>query len=403
MPSNAIGRRAALGGLSALFAWSFAPRLSSAAGARDPRLLVLVLRGGLDGLAAVPALGDPDFDASRLAPELRAAGATLPLDATFALNRNLPALHAMYTAREALLVHAVASPYRSRSHFDGQAVLEAGVPDLVHGGRSTGWLSRALSALPRGERLPPPRGLAISSTVPLILQGQAPIETWQRQAFRYADDDTIARLLDLYEARDPTLAEALRRGAGLDGVGMREVEGDEPPAAMRSDFAADARAAARFMALPDGPRIGAISYGGWDTHANQGSVDGQLARNLAALDAALAALREGLAPVWRETVVAVITEFGRTVRMNGSRGTDHGVGTVALLIGGAVRGGRVLADWPGLAPARLFEGRDLAPTTDIRQVMQAVLAEHLGLDPRRLSNEIFPASANLPRLRGLVG
>jgi uncharacterized protein (DUF1501 family) len=399
-----IGRRAALAGLGTLFAWSHAPRLSSASGARDPRLLVLLLRGGLDGLAAVPALGDPAFDTARLAPELRDPAATVPLDNLFALNRSMPRLAEMYRAREALILHAVATPYRQRSHFDAQDMLETGFPDLV-AGRRTGWLNRALAALPRGERLPPPRGLAISSVVPLIMQGPAPVESWQRQVFRYADDDTVARLLDLYEARDPVLAEALRRGAALDGV-MRDEEaqpGMAAPQPGRLDFAGDAAAAARFMARPDGPRIAAISYGGWDTHAEQGSVQGRLARHLEALDEALGALREGLRPVWRDTVVVVATEFGRTVRVNGSRGTDHGLGGIALLLGGAVRGGRVLADWPGLATAQLHEGRDLAATTDLRAVFKGVLAEHLGLEERRLDAEIFPASAGRPRLRGLVG
>ena len=402
--SHLFGRRAALAGLGSLFSWSYAPRLSSAAGTRDPRLLVLLLRGGLDGLAAVPALGDPSFDTARHAPDLREAGATLPLDGIFALNRNMPALAEMYRAREALVLHAVASPYRDRSHFDGQDLLETGFPNLAMGNRS-GWLNRALALLPRGERLPPPKGLAVGATVPLIMQGTAPVETWQRQVFRYADDDTIARLLDLYEARDPGLAESLRLGAALDGT-LRLDNPEESTAPVPRglpDFTTDATAAARLMARPDGPRIAAISYGGWDTHAEQGSVSGRLARQFEALDKALGALKAGLQPVWRDTVVAVVTEFGRTVRLNGTRGTDHGTATIALLLGGAVRGGRVLADWPGLAAGQLHEGRDLKPTTDMRAVMKGLLAEHLGLDDRRLGEEVFPASASLARLRGLVG
>ncbi len=399
-----IGRRLALGGLGALFGWGYMPRLSSAAGTRDPRLLVLVLRGGMDGLAAVPALGDPAFDEARHAPELREAGATTPLDSFFALNRNMPELAAMYRDRQALVLHAVASPYRGRSHFDGQDVLESGAPAVSTGGR-TGWLNAALALLPHGERVAAPRGLGIAATVPLILRGPASVETWQRQVYRYADDDTVARLLDLYEARDPALAEALRAGAALDGT-MRNGEDAADGMAVPGtplNFAADAAAAARFMARPDGPRIGAISYGGWDTHAEQGSVTGRLGRNLAALDQALGALKAGLAPVWQDTVVAVVTEFGRTVRVNGTRGTDHGTATVALLLGGAVRGGRVLTDWPGLATAQLFEGRDLAPTTDIRAAMKGMLAEHLGLDEQRLGSQVFAESAGVRPLRGLVG
>lgn len=400
-----IGRRATLAGLGSLFAWSFAPRLSSAAGGRDARLLVLVLRGGLDGLAAVPPLGDPAFPQMRQGSETLQPDAALPLDNLFALNRNMPALAEMFRAREALILHAIASPYRERSHFDAQHVLETGLPGLAPEERH-GWLNRALELMPRGERLPPPRGLAVSPVVPVIMAGRAPVETWQRQIFRYADDDTIARLLDLYEARDPVLAEALRRGADLDGV-LRHDALEETPRPRANlgqpDFAAEALGAARLMARPDGPRIAAISFGGWDTHHDQGSIQGRLGRVLGGLDAALAAIRTGLQPVWRESVVAVVTEFGRTVRVNGSRGTDHGVGTVALLLGGAVRGGRVLGDWPGLAPAQLFEGRDLRPTLDLRAAMKGVLEEHLGLEARALGTRVFPGSERLAPIRGLIG
>lgn len=399
-----IARRRALAGLGSLFAWSFAPRVSSAAGAREPRLMVLVLRGGLDGLAAVPPLGDPAFADLRLGAEIVQAGAAVPLDNLFALNRNMPALARMYQGREALLVHAVATPYRQRSHFEAQDMLETGFPDRVTGQR-TGWLNRALSALPRGERVPPPRGLAVSATVPLIMAGPAPVDSWQRQAFRYADDDTVARLLDLYEARDEVLAEALRRGAATDGMfrdGTMELRGEQDGGG-RSSFAADASAAAQLMARPDGPRVAAISYGGWDTHFNQGSVEGRLGRGLAALDEALGALHRELQPVWRDTVVAVITEFGRTVRINGSQGTDHGIGTIAMLLGGAVRGGRVLSDWPGLRTEQLYEGRDLLPTTDMRSVLKGLMQEHLGLEGAAAMEAAFPGSVGVPVLRGLVG
>lgn len=400
-----IGRRGALAGLGALFAWSYAPRLSSAAGSRDPRLLVLVLRGGLDGLAAVPPLGDPAFQQMRLGSDTMEPGAVLPLDNMFGLNRNMPVLAEMFRAQQALILHAISTAYRERSHFDAQHVLETGLPGLAPQER-TGWLNRALELMPRGERLPPPRGLAVSAVVPVIMTGRAPIDTWQRQVFRYADDETIARLLDLYEARDPVLAEALRRGAALDGV--LAAEGATGGAAAgripgQPDFVTEASGAARLMARPDGPRIAAISYGGWDTHVEQGSIQGRLGRGLGALDAALAAVKAGLEPVWRDTVVAVVTEFGRTVRVNGSRGTDHGVGTVALLVGGAVRGGRVLSDWPGLAEAQLFQGRDLRPTLDLRAAMKGMLAEHLGLDARLLGARVFPGSEGLPALRGLIG
>lgn len=392
-----FARRAVLAGLGTLFAWAHMPRLADAAG-RDPRLLVVILRGGLDGLGLIQPIGDPDYAALR--PQDAAGGTRL--DEMFALNAAMPNLLAMLRAREALALHAVATQYRGRSHFDGQDVLETALPSVTTGVRS-GWLNRALEAMPRGARLPAPKGLAVAPVVPAIMQGRAPVETWQPQTFRYSDDDLIARLLDLYEARDPKLAESLRAGAALDHL-MQEV----PPGAPRErvpgrpDFVTEAAAAARIMARPDGPRIAAMGFNGWDTHAQQGTNRGVLYTRLGALDDALGALRSGLGPVWGDTVVAVITEFGRTARLNGTNGTDHGTATAALLLGGPVRGGRVLADWPGLAVGSLHEGRDLRPTMDLRAVLAGVLVEHLGL-PERAIADTFPNERALRPMTGLIG
>jgi uncharacterized protein (DUF1501 family) len=392
-----IARRAALAGLGSLFAWGFAPRL--AAGARgDPRLLVILLRGGLDGISMIQPVGDPAFAALRGAD----AGEAVPLDSLFALHQGMPKLLALYRAGEALAIHAVHTPYRERSHFDGQDVLETGLPRLTTGAR-TGWLNRALAEIPRGARLPAPRGLAVSPVVPVIMQGPAPVETWQPQAFRYADDDLVARLLDLYEARDPRLAAALRAGAELDRA-MQEVPAGQPGTTRipgRPDFVTEAAGAARIMARPDGPRVAALGLTGWDTHAGQGTARGNLANRLGALDDAIGAIHAGLGPVWGDTVVVIVTEFGRTVRMNGSAGTDHGMATCALLLGGRVAGGRVLADWPGLAPQQLHEGRDLRPTADLRGVLAGVLAEQLGVPATALARA-FPDTTGVAPWRGLV-
>ncbi|MFL1462851.1 DUF1501 domain-containing protein [Roseococcus sp. DSY-14] len=390
--SHPAARRAVLGGLGTLFAWGFAPHRAAAQG-RDPRLLVVVLRGALDGLAMVQPVGDPAFAALRGAE----SGTPHRLDDLFALHAGMPRLLAMFAAGEALAVHAAHTPYRGRSHFDGQDVLESGLGG-VPGGARTGWLNRALEVLPRGARLPAPRGLAISPTVPVIMQGAAPVETWQPQAFRYADPALVARLLDLYEARDPRLAEALRQGAALDDALQAEGQGRAAPGLPR--FVAEAQAAARIMSRPDGPRVAALSVTGWDTHAAQGTAQGALAQRLGLLDQALGALRDGLAPAWADTVVAVVTEFGRTAALNGSRGTDHGAASAALLLGGRVAGGRVLADWPGLAPHDLLDGRDLRPTTDLRAVLAGVLEAQLGLGGAAL-RAAFP-DAGLRPLRGLL-
>jgi uncharacterized protein (DUF1501 family) len=331
-----LARRSFLAGSGALFAWAFMPRVASAAGARDPRFLTIVLRGGLDGLSAVPAIGDPDHVRLRRELDLDAS-AVLPLDGFFALNRSMGHLHRLWLRREATIVHAVATPYRERSHFDGQDVLETG---LDRAGGREGWLARALATLPRGERTRPRTGLAVGPATPLILRGNAEIVSWSPQAFPSPGEDTARRLLALYEARDPALAAALAAGMETGRVAQREgVAGFARSGGPDRVFAEQARAAARFMALEDGPRVAAMSFDGWDTHADQGPRNGRLARLLGALDGAVGALADELGPVWNETVVAIVTEFGRTARQNGTEGTDHGTGTIALLVGGAVAGG----------------------------------------------------------------
>jgi uncharacterized protein (DUF1501 family) len=163
-----------------------------------------------------------------------------------------------------------------------------------------------------------------------------------------------------------------------------------------------ARGAAKLMAADDGPRIAALAFDGWDTHANEGGPVGRLAGLLSGLDGALAEFESGLGPHWRDTVIVVATEFGRTARINGTEGTDHGTGTIALLAGGAVKGGRVISDWPSLKPASLYEGRDLAPTTDLRAVIKGVLGDHLGLSERALADAVFPDSAMAKPMKGLI-
>jgi uncharacterized protein (DUF1501 family) len=265
----------------------------------------------------------------------------------------------------------------------------------------SGWLNRALEALPRGERVM--SGLAIGPTAPLVLRGAAPTVGWTPVALPQADDDTAMRLVDLYHHRDPALASALSQGLRLDrtaqGDDLRPKPGTNNAGAMRLV----ARGGAKLMAADDGPRIAALAFDGWDTHANEGGPVGRLALLLSGLDGALAEFERGLGERWRDTVVLIATEFGRTARINGTEGTDHGTGTIALLAGGAVKGGRVISDWPGLKPASLYEGRDLAPTTDLRAVIKGVLHDHLGLAERVLAETVFPDSAPEKPMKGLVG
>jgi uncharacterized protein (DUF1501 family) len=405
-----LSRRGLIGGSAASLAlWGFVPRSASAAPNRDPRLLTIVLRGGLDGLSLAAPVGDPDYARLRgklaLQPAGASAGAGLPLDTMFVLNPSMPRLHALFQKREALVFHAIATPYRGRSHFDGQDVLESGLPGVSRS--DDGWMNRALAGLPRAGSADR-QGLAMGAVVPLIMRGQAPVLSWAPKAYNLPiQDSTVTRLLDLYSEADPRLAKALVEGLGLDRIATAEPAKATPPAPGQPqrpfrDFIETAEAAARFMSTPDGPRIGALSYNGWDTHANEGVVQGQLANRLGGLDAAIGAFADGMGAAWASTVVLVVTEFGRTARTNGTEGTDHGTGMCALVLGGAINGGLVITDWPGLAETQLHENRDLKPTADLRAVIKGVLADHLGLPTALLAARVFPDSAAITPNRDLI-
>jgi uncharacterized protein (DUF1501 family) len=231
--------------------------------------------------------------------------------------------------------------------------------------------------------------------------------SWTPPRLPPANDDTMLRLLDLYRHTDPALARALEERVSLAAIaGAGSAAKSEPPKGpaqqVRAYFAEAAGTAAKFLAQPDGPRIGALAFDGWDTHADEGALNGRLAALLGALDGALAAVETNMGAAWRETVVAVVTEFGRTARINGTEGTDHGTATVALLAGGALKGGRVIADWPGLKPANLQDGRDLKPTTDLRAVLKGVLKEHLRVDEQALAAKVFPDSGAVKPMGGLL-
>jgi uncharacterized protein (DUF1501 family) len=409
-------RRELLLASGTLFAWAFAPKLARAEGP-DPRLLTIVLRGALDGLAAVAPVGDPDWVGLRGDKALTLNGATpaLPLNSFFALNPAMPNLHRLYTSGAATIVHAAATPYRERSHFDGQDVLESGV--LRPGASESGWLNRALTTLaPDGRAGAVSRdAFAVGPMTPLVVRGPAPVLSWTPPRLPPANDDTMMRLLDLYRHTDPALARALEERMGLAAIaGAGAAKSDQskpdqkpqppkgPAQQVRAYFAEAAGTAAKFLAQPDGPRIGALAFDGWDTHADEGALNGRLAALLGALDGALAAVETNMGAAWRDTVVVVVTEFGRTARINGTEGTDHGTATVALLAGGALKGGRVIADWPGLKPANLQDGRDLKPTTDLRAVMKGLLKEHLRVDERALAAKVFPDSGAVKPMGGLL-
>ena len=421
-------RRAVLGTAGALFAWAYSPRMLRAAGARDPRFVCIVLRGALDGVACVAPVGDPNYVGLHRDMALRLDGPNpaFRLDSLFALHPAMPNLARLFRKREAAMVHAVATPYRERSHFDGQDVLESG-----YGGKGrvdSGWLNRMIAATPAGERIAPHGALGVGVIAPLVVRGSAPVIGWAPGGARDSDDDLAMRVLDLYGQRDPKLSAALSQGLEVERLAMdgaspmtasvdmaaKPMEAGASMAAPKSDDPAAykpsspsgmrqiAEGAARLVARDDGPRIAALALEGWDTHANEGGATGVLANRLRGLDAAIAAFEKILGSKWRDTVVMVVTEFGRTARINGTAGTDHGVGTVALLAGGAVAGGRVVADWPGLAPGQLFDGRDLRPTADLRAVAKGVLGDLFGVSARALGDAVFPDSAGVTPMQGLV-
>jgi uncharacterized protein (DUF1501 family) len=383
-------RREALQLLGAMAAAAGLPRLALAAPSSSERRLVFVfLRGGMDGLSAVPATGDPDYAARR--GELAVNGA-LPLDATFGLSPYLAEMRKLYAARELAVLHAVASPYRERSHFDAQNLLENGTAKPF--GRETGWLNAALGASARG-------GLALGQSIPLVLRGPAHVGSWSPSALPGPDANLLERLAELYRG-DALLARSFaaareaqgmmeRRDAARAGMGGG---GPQPVVEL-------AKAAGEILGKREGPRVASIDFGGWDTHINQLGEYSALTRNLRLLDRSVATLKDALGPAWRHTAVLVVTEFGRTVAPNGSNGTDHGTAGAAFVAGGAVRGGRVIADWPGLGERALHEGRDLRPTLDLRALFKAALIAQMGLDEAALEAQVFPGSRGVKPLAGL--
>ena len=415
MKRSAMDRREFMGGATLAAAGALLMRSVAFAGtAGGPRLVVIIMRGALDGLAAVPPWGDPDYARLRGALAIGAPGGTdgaLPLDGMFGLHPSLAFLHEAYGAGELVVCHAAASAYRERSHFDGQDVLESGFA-TPHASMS-GWLNRALAALPAVAARPTAEpGIAIGANVPLLLRGPAPVASWSPTRLSAVDEDTLQRITDLY-AQDPQLSQRLAEALTTDAMagdgdaqGMGALSAASASSAAvkpaNNQYAEVVRAAAGFLGHEDGPRVAVFDTTGWDTHQNEGGARGQLANRLGALDAGLRLLKQQSEPVWRNTAVIAVTEFGRTAAVNGTGGSDHGTGTVAFLMGGAVNGGRVVADWPGLSQKALYQQRDLVPTLDLRALLKGVLADHLGVPQRALDDKVFPGSGGVKPLRDLI-
>jgi uncharacterized protein (DUF1501 family) len=372
----------------------------------------------MDGLSVSPPVGDPDYVPLRGDLALGGfdqPGGALKLDGTFGLHPKLAALHALALKGQARIAPAVATPDRARSHFEAQDVLESGA-SVVYG-QSSGWLNRAMEALgPRKIE-----AMSVGAQAPLILRGKIEAASWSPGGYKDRDSRLPGILADLY-AHDPLLGPAL--ASGLQTEAMAKLATSEAPAATaapsmdatapqvqpQARVGPNAIQAARslggalagFMTQPNGPQVAALSIDGFDTHANQGAAEGLLANRLAYLDAVIDGLQTGLGLEWRNTVVVAATEFGRTAHVNGTRGTDHGTASTALVAGGSLKPGGIIGDWPTLAPARLFEARDTAPALDMRGLFKGILAEQLGVDRRSLDTEVFPESATVAPVRGLV-
>jgi uncharacterized protein (DUF1501 family) len=390
-----LTRRAALLGLSSVVSYGRAA-LAIAAAPTDRRFVVVILRGALDGMAAAVPYGDPALSGLRgplVPPAPGQPNGMLDLGGFYGLHPVMTGVHAMFQAHEAVVVHAVAAHYRVRSHFEAQDYLESGADQRL----TSGWLNRVVAALPAEPHVRPEgEALAVGVSVPLLLRGPVQVANWAPHGFNQPAPDLYAAIAALNKD-DPVTGPAIRDGLAARGYSAG-VMGGMAEEKDRYAFPALAKAAGEMLAAADGPRIAALEINGWDTHTAQAN---RLNGPLRQLDAGMVALKTALGPAWSQTAVLIMTEFGRTARINGTNGTDHGTGTVAFVLGGAVAGGAVRGTWPGFGEGRLFENRDLAPTTDLRAVAKGLLGAHLGL-PEAALRRVFPGSDGVQGMGGLI-
>ena len=357
---------------------------------QNGRFVFILLRGGFDGLAALVPYGDPDYRALRGSFAYNASDLST-LDETFGLAPGLSPLRALWDANQLAVVHAMAIPHRTRSHFDGQAILETGLDHPA--GSSDGWLNRMLQVM-SGTR----SGIAIAAGMPLSLTGPYQVETWSPTQLGAVDDAFLDRLAVLYR-NDKALHN--RFEAALQ---QQELVGEEPMArgnARRGGITPLMQAAAKILRQERGTNIAAMEFSGWDTHANQGMAGGALDRLLGQLAEGLVAFRNDMGTAWQNTTLVIMTEFGRTARPNGTRGTDHGTAGAGFVLGPRLAKSAIVADWPGLSSNALFEGRDLKPTLDTRAVLKAAIAGTFDLTPAQL-DRVFPNSSAAKPVAGLM-
>ena len=387
MDRRSFMRQMCLGGI-ATFAL---PGVTFAQVKQDGRFVFVLLRGGFDGLAAVVPFGDDAY--ARLRSGFAFEESELfALNELFGLAPGLSPLRDLWQANELVALHAMAIPYRTRSHFDGQAILETGIDRPI--GSSDGWLNRLLQVM-SGKR----SGIAIAAGMPRSMTGTYEVQTWSPTQLGLVDDAYLQRLGALYRT-DKALY-----GRFEAAVQQQDTVGEEPMArgnARRGGVGSIMQAAARILRQDDGPNIAAMEFSGWDTHANQGLAGGALDRLLGQLAEGLMTFRTDMGPAWSNTTVVVMTEFGRTARANGTRGTDHGTAGAGFIIGPKVAKSAVFTDWPGLDDRLLFEGRDLKPTLDVRAVLKAAIAGTFDLSRPQL-DRVFPNAPEVRPLYDLLG
>jgi uncharacterized protein (DUF1501 family) len=394
-----LKQTAALAAMGMASGW---PKLSFANLPTDNRFVLVILRGALDGLAAVAPYGDSSYATLRGGLAFGPPGeenGVIDLNGFFGFNPALAPLHPLYVKKQLAVVHAVASPYRERSHFDAQNLLENGT---VKTGGSVGWLNRALGELKAQQGA----ALAINQQIPLVLQGPKQVASWAPKGGAFNEGSAYMKTLATLYAQDPVLAEPFAEGLRIQQLAASTLTKDDTMSSKNAlgpeALAITAKAAGSFLAKEIGPRLAVLEAGGWDTHFRQGTVNGVLATRLADLAKGLALLPATMGPAWDKTVVVVVTEFGRTVRENGTGGSDHGTAGMALVMGGRVNGGKVYGNWPGLGAGKLYQDRDLAPTTDMRSIFKTVLYGHMGATTSGLDSIVFPDSAAVGLMSGLL-
>lgn len=398
-----LSRRNFLSGMCSTAALAVAstlyPGLSFAAARTDRRLVMVILRGGMDGMAALIPYGDAHYRSLRGDLTIEDS-ALIKVDPFFALHPSLSPFADLYKANEMIAIPASATPYRARSHFDAQNVLELG--SIKPHGLSDGWLNRLVGVIDaKDESL----GLAVGQSVPQILRGDASVGSWAPSVLPDVGDDYISLIQKVYQ-HDKIFASSFEKALAVQDMTMDSMDGNEAKLTRKSRspqaFLTMAQMAGKMLEQSSGPRIATLELGGWDTHANQGAEGGRMANNLSLFARGISAMKEEMKGSWNKTVVVAVSEFGRTARANGDRGTDHGTAGTMFLFGGGLKGGRVYHRWPGLASSELYENRDVRPTIDVRGVMKGVMMDHYGLSETILSSTIYPKSTQVIPLRKFI-